>query len=173
MRRLCLGRDLLIYSPVLLLAALVWMQPLPAIAVPPSPVAFEWNDTDNRDRHLNCLTRAIYWEARGQSRAGQIAVGQVILNRANDVRFPADVCDVVFQRRGNSCQFSWACTNRRQMPPPNVNDWAEAERSALLALGNTPDLTHGALYFHDTSVVGWRHLKRTARIDNHVFYKDR
>jgi hypothetical protein len=173
MKRLRLGRDLLIYWPVLVLVVLTWMQPLPAIAVPPSPIPVEWHDTNNRDRYLNCMTRAIYWEARGQSRAGQIAVGQVIMNRANDVRFPADICDVVFQRRGNSCQFSWACTQRRHLPPSNVNDWTQAEQSARLVLANTPDLTHGALYFHDTSMVGWRHLKRTARIDNHIFYKDR
>jgi len=173
MTRLRLGRDLLVYWPVMVLAVLTWMQPLPAIAVPPSPIPVEWHDTNNRDRYLNCMTRAIYWEARGQSRAGQIAVGQVILNRANDVRFPADICDVVFQRRGNSCQFSWACTQRRHLPPSNVNDWTQAEQSALLVLANTPDLTHGALYFHDTSMVGWRHLKRTTRIDNHIFYKDR
>jgi hypothetical protein len=173
MTRLRLGRDLLIYWPVMVLVVLTWMQPLPAIAVPPSLIPVEWHDTNNRDRYLNCMTRAIYWEARGQSRAGQIAVGQVILNRANDVRFPADVCDVVFQRRGNSCQFSWACTQRRHLPPSNVNDWTQAEQSARLVLANTPDLTHGALYFHDTSMVGWRHLKRTTRIDNHIFYKDR
>jgi len=173
MKRLRLGRDLLIYWPVLLLAVLTWMQPLPAIAVPPSPIPVEWHDTNNRDRYLNCMTRAIYWEARGQSRAGQIAVGQVILNRANDVRFPADICDVVFQRSGRTCQFSWACTQRRHLPPSNVNDWTQAEQSARLVLANAPDLTHGALYFHDISMVGWRHLKRTARIDNHIFYKDR
>jgi spore germination cell wall hydrolase CwlJ-like protein len=168
-----LGRDLLIYWPVLLLALLIWMQPLPAIAVPPSPIPVEWNDTNNRDRHFNCISRAIYWEARGQSRAGQIAVGQVILNRANDRRFPADVCDVVYQRRGNSCQFTWACTNRRTLAPSNQDDWHEAQHSAQLVLSNMPDLTRGALYFHDTSVVGWHHLRRTTRIDNHIFYKDR
>lgn len=167
-----LGRDILIYWPVLLLVVLVWMQPLPAIAVPPSPVEFEWNDTPSRERHLNCMTRAIYWEARGQSLSGQIAVGQVILNRANDRRFPADVCDVVFQQRGRTCQFSWACTTRRQLPPSNIREWQQAKASAMLAFSNIPDLTYGALYFHDTSIVGWRHLKRTARIDNHIFYKE-
>jgi spore germination cell wall hydrolase CwlJ-like protein len=173
MARLRLGRDILIYWPVLLMAGLVWVQPLPAIVVPPSPIEIEWHDTNNRDRYLECITRAIYWEARGQSRAGQIAVGQVILNRANDVRFPPDLCDVVFQRRGNSCQFSWACTARRHLPLANVTDVAQAREAAELALSNIPDLTHGALYFHDTSIVGWRHLRRTARIDNHVFYKER
>jgi hypothetical protein len=173
MTRLRLGRDLLIYWPVMVLVVLTWMQPLPAIAVPPSPIPIEWHDTNNRDRYLNCITRAIYWEARGQSLAGQIAVGQVILNRANDRRFPHDICEVVFQRNRHTCQFSWACTPRRQTQPGSTEDWQEAQRSAELAMANLPDLTHGALYFHDTSMVGWRHLKRTARIDNHIFYKDR
>jgi len=61
--KLRLGRDLLIYWPVLLLALLTWMQPLPAIAVPPSPITYEWNDTNNRDRYLNCISRAIYLES--------------------------------------------------------------------------------------------------------------
>ncbi len=173
MQRLRLGRDILIYWPVLLLVVLVWGQPLPAIAVPPSPVEHIWTDVNNRDRYLNCMTRAIYWEARGQSLSGQIAVGQVILNRANDRRFPSDICDVVFQRNGRTCQFSWACTPRSHLPPSNVNEWLQAKESAKLALSNFPDLTNGALYFHDTSMVGWRHLKRTTRIDNHIFYKDR
>ena len=171
--KLRLVRDVLIYWPVMALAGLVWAQPLPAIAVPPSPIEVEWNDTNNRDRYLKCMTRAIYWEARGQSRAGQIAVGQVILNRANDRRFPPDVCDVVFQRRGSTCQFSWACTPRRHLPLTNATDLERAREAAVLALSNTPDLTHGALYFHDTSIVGWHNLRRTTRIDNHIFYKER
>ena len=171
--KLRLGRDILIYWPVLLLVALVWMQPLPAIAVPPSPIEVDWEGTDNRDRYLNCMTRAVYWEARGQSRAGQIAVAQVILNRANDKRFPADICEVVYQKNGRTCQFSWACTAQRTLPPSNVEDWLTAKESATMALNNFPDLTNRSLYFHDTSVVGWRHLKRTTRIDNHIFYKER
>ena len=171
--KLHLGRDLLLYWPILLLVALTWMQPLPAIAIPPDPTPFEWQDTNNRDRHLHCLSTAIYWEARGQSRSGQIAVAQVILNRANDIRFPADICDVVYQKNGRTCQSSWACTARRSLPPSNVEDWLTAKESASMALSNFPDLTNRSLYFHDTSIVGWRHLRKTARIDNHIFYKDR
>jgi len=173
MKNLYLIRDLLIYWPVLLLTWLVATQPLPAIVVPPDPNLVEWKETNNRDRHLDCLSRVIYWEARGQSKAGQLAVAQVVMNRANDRRFPPDICDVIYQQRNGRCQFSWACTGRRDQEPRDLTAWTEAKSVARDALSNLPDLTGNALYFHDTNVVGWNHLRRTARIDNHIFYRDR
>jgi spore germination cell wall hydrolase CwlJ-like protein len=95
------------------------------------------------------------------------------MNRANDRRFPSDVCDVIYQQRNGRCQFSWVCTPLRNQEPRDLAAWAEAKSVARDALSNLPDLTGNALYFHDTSVVGWNHLRRTARIDNHIFYRDR
>ena len=46
---------------------------------------------------ITCLAIAIYFEARGEPVDGQIAVGNVILNRAKDPRFPNDVCSVITQ----------------------------------------------------------------------------
>lgn len=171
--RLHLVRDLMIYWPIILLGYLVYSQPLPALAdmLPSSPVEVSTPDTNNRPRHLACLTEAIYREARGQSPAGQLAVGQVILNRANDRRFPADVCEVIYQRDARRCQFSWVCYPR--LPPPSPTEYASAARAAEQVLSNLPDLTRGAIYFHDTSTSGWPRLRQTARIDNHIFYRDR
>ena len=36
----------------------------------------------------------IYHEAKNQSMLGQMAVGQVVMNRVEDSRFPDNVCDV-------------------------------------------------------------------------------
>ena len=44
---------------------------------------------------LVCMSYAIYFEARSESIIGQIAVGQVIMNRVSDHRFPDTVCEVV------------------------------------------------------------------------------
>lgn len=44
-----------------------------------------------------CLASAIYHEARGESKSGQLAVGQVVLNRTKSDEFPDTVCKVVFQ----------------------------------------------------------------------------
>ena len=171
--RLHLVRDLLLYWPVILLGYLIYSQPLPALAdmLPPSPVEVSAPDTNNRARHLTCLTEAIYREAKGQSPAGQLAVGQVILNRANDRRFPSDICEVIYQRDARRCQFSWVCHPR--LPPPHPTEYASAARAAEQVLSNLPDLTRGAIYFHDTSISGWPRLRQTARIDNHIFYRDR
>lgn len=171
--RLHLVRDLLLYWPVILLGYLVYAQSLPALAdmLPPSPVEVSAPDTNNRARHLTCLTEAIYREAKGQSPAGQLAVGQVILNRANDPRFPSDVCEVIYQRDARRCQFSWVCHPR--LSPPSPTEYASAARAAEQVLSNLPDLTRGAIYFHDTSISGWPRLRQTARIDNHIFYRDR
>ena len=171
--RLHLDRDLMLYWPAILLGYLIYSQPLPALddMLPPSPVEVSAPDTDNRARHIACLTEVIYREARGQSPAGQLAVGQVILNRANDRRFPADVCEVIYQRDARRCQFSWVCYPR--LPPPRPTEYASAALAAEQVLSNLPDLTRGAIYFHDTSTSGWPRLRQTARIDNLIFYRDR
>ena len=44
-----------------------------------------------------CMALNIYHEAKFQSMLGQIAVGQVVMNRVEDSRFPDNVCDVVTQ----------------------------------------------------------------------------
>lgn len=58
---------------------------------------------------VGCLTEALYFEARGETIAGQVAVAEVILNRRDSGLYPASVCGVVEQgARGLfSCQFSY------------------------------------------------------------------
>ena len=45
---------------------------------------------------LHCLAGAVYFESRGEPLDGQLAVAQVIVNRAEDRRFPSSYCGVVF-----------------------------------------------------------------------------
>ena len=52
---------------------------------------------------LECLVSNIYFEARGESRLGQLAVANVTLNRWRDGRFASSICGVVWQPG----QFSW------------------------------------------------------------------
>ena len=44
------------------------------------------------DKELWCLSTAIYFEARGESYRGQVAVAQVVLNRVDDRRYPNTIC---------------------------------------------------------------------------------
>jgi len=117
---------------------------------------------------LSCLAGAIYFEAKGESLAGQLAVGKVIIARAKSGRFPASYCGVVYQ----PSQFSFV--RGRTMPTINKSGraWAEAAKIAQIAHFDAWDSpVEGALFFHAARVSpGWR-LTRMARVDNHVFYR--
>ena len=105
-------------------------------------------------RELDCLTQAVYFEARGESARGQAAVATVIMNRVKNPHFPKTVCGVVFQGAGhhNGCQFSFACDGRGE----RVSDWDawdEARKVAARALSGVVLRDVGkATYFHTTDV---------------------
>jgi len=128
------------------------------------------------DKELWCLSTAIYFEARGETYRGQVAVAQVVLNRVKDHRYPDTICGVVFQNqtRRNSCQFSFACDGQ----PETINDpksWAQAEDIAKrftdgeLYLTEVADATH----YHATYVrPAWApRMTKVTQIGLHVFYK--
>ena len=76
-----------------------------------APFAFEGSQQAGFGNALDCLTAAVYYEARSESTDGQRAVAQVVLNRARHPAFPNSVCGVVFQgsQRRTGCQFSFTC----------------------------------------------------------------
>jgi spore germination cell wall hydrolase CwlJ-like protein len=117
---------------------------------------------------LRCLAGAIYFEARGESLAGQLAVGQVIINRAKSGRFPASYCGVVYQ----PSQFSFVRAGNMPAVRTGSQDWHEAMAIARIAdQGSWKTEASGALYFHAARVSpSWR-LTRLARVDNHIFYR--
>lgn len=122
-----------------------------------------------------CLAEALYFEARGETIAGQFAVAEVILNRRDVRQFPATVCGVVNQGTGrlNACQFSYTCDGRAErIGEPGA--YARAGKIARLMLDGGPrTLTGGATYFHTTGVrPSWsRRFTRTTRIGSHIFYR--
>lgn len=117
---------------------------------------------------MRCLASAIYFEARGESLDGQLAVGNVVINRAQSGRFPASYCGVVYQ----ADQFSFV----RGRSMPAVREGSESWRKAIAIAqiaegGNWDSPAEDALYFHAARVSpGWR-LTRLARVDNHIFYR--
>lgn len=122
------------------------------------------------ERQRTCLAQAIYWEARDQPFNGQIAVAQVVMNRVEDGRFRPDICGVVFQRNERGCQFAWVCAGLNR--PRDQRAWQRALVVAEVAQTDYIDLVDGALFFHDTTIRRWRHLEKTARIGNLVFYRE-
>jgi spore germination cell wall hydrolase CwlJ-like protein len=121
------------------------------------------------DAQWQCLTTALYFEARGESLKGQFAVAEVILNRVDNPRYPNSVCAVVQQ----GCQFSYTCDGHSDQ----MRDRASADRAGRIArvmLDGAPRaLTQGATHFHTVAVKpGWaRKFPRTALIGAHLFYR--
>lgn len=126
-------------------------------------------------RDLDCLTSAVYFEARGEGMSGKTAVAQVVLNRVRHPAFPKSVCGVVFQgaARNTGCQFSFACNGQmRQRRDPTL--WERSRKVAAAAMAGAVDATVGnATHFHATRVnPSWSNsLVRVAAVGNHVFYR--
>ena len=141
---------------------------LPVDAASLSQLVAETPTPSDLSNELACLAGAIYFESKGDTLAGQLAVGRVIVARAKSGRFPASYCGVVYQRS----QFSFV--QGRGMPAINKagRAWTEAARIARIAHeGSWKSPVEGALFFHAARVSpNWR-LTRLARIDNHVFYR--
>jgi hypothetical protein len=131
-------------------------------------------------RALECLTAAVYYEARSEPPVGQRAVAQVVLNRVRDPAFPKSVCGVVYQgtgadRRpgqGRGCQFQFACDGSMLMRRDPVA-WARSRIVARAALGGAADgAVGGATYYHTNQVSPYwaPGLTRIASIGAHIFY---
>jgi spore germination cell wall hydrolase CwlJ-like protein len=127
-------------------------------------------------RDLDCLTQAVYYEARGESALGQAAVAQVVLNRVRHPAFPKTICAVVFQGAGGrkaDCQFSFVCDgSMRQRLDPAA--WDRAQHIAARALSGVRLAEIGnATHFHAVRLgPQWGDgLVKVATVGLHVFYK--
>jgi spore germination cell wall hydrolase CwlJ-like protein len=127
-----------------------------------------------RRADLDCLTSAVYFEARGESASGQAAVAQVVLNRVKHPAYPKSVCGVVFQGAGApGCQFSFACDGSMSKSRERLA-WARARDVAMRALSGVPHAEIGsATHFHTTAVSpAWApRMLRVAHVGAHVFYR--
>lgn len=125
-------------------------------------------------RELDCLTQAVYFEARGETPRGQAAVAQVVLNRVRHPAFPKSVCGVVYQGAGDrGCQFSFACRGTPGVGRESAA-WRKARRVARDALAGVVVAEVGAAtHFHTTGVTpAWgSRLLRVAQVGVHVFYR--
>lgn len=121
-------------------------------------------------RELMCLAQAIYFESRGETLDGQLAVARVVINRADSPRFPDDYCSVITQR----AQFSFVRNGRIPTPNRGSSAWNRAKAVARIAHRDLWESPAGdALYFHATYVrPRWASRMTTrATIHNHIFYR--
>ena len=122
------------------------------------------------DEETNCLATAVYFEARGESLEGQLAVAHVVMNRAASGRYPSDWCGVVKQ----PAQFSFVRHGAFPYADTNSDAWKKAEAIAELAASNiVPSLGPDVLWYHaDYVAPSWRRsLQEVQQIGAHIFYR--
>jgi len=122
------------------------------------------------DEQGNCLATAVYFEARGESLDGQLAVARVVMNRASSERYPPDYCGVVKQH----AQFSFV--RHGQFPRIDMAStaWSRAQGVARLAMANViPSVGSDVLWYHANYVApSWGHrLNVVEKIGAHIFYR--
>jgi hypothetical protein len=122
------------------------------------------------DEQANCLATAVYFEARGESAEGQLAVARVVMNRAASGRYRSDWCGVVKQ----PAQFSFV----RHGEFPSIDTaspaWGRAQGVARLAIANVvPSVGSDVLWYHANYVApSWgRRLNLVEKIGAHIFYR--
>jgi spore germination cell wall hydrolase CwlJ-like protein len=120
------------------------------------------SDTNAQLKDRRCMAEAIYRESRGEPFRGQLAVGQVVLNRTKHSYFPNNICQVIFQKG----QFPWT----------NKFDGFKATQPFIyladIILSGKHELSNfKATHFHATYVNPKWNLRKVEQIGNHIFYK--
>ena len=145
-------------------------------------------ETFTIDAETTCLAKNMYFEAKGQPKAGQIAVSLVVMNRVKDSRFPNTICEVVYQGPTskwwkeehdkdvpirNKCQFSWFCDGKSD----EIRDVYAYSGLYLLATrvidGRYDGMLEGSTHYHATYVNPYWAKTKTyiAQIGDHIFYR--
>ena len=134
-----------------------------------SDMVAQLRDSTPATRELECLATGIYFESKSEPLAGQLAVGQVIANRANSGgRFPSSYCGVLFQRS----QFSFVRGHSLPSVPRASRQWQTAVAMAkIVDQGLKASAVGDALFVHARYVSPRWRLKRVASIGNHIFYR--
>ena len=146
-----------------------------SLTAPTAAPAFRVANALDASRDLDCLTQAVYYEARGEGADGMKAVAQVVLNRVRHPAFPKTVCGVVFQgaARSTGCQFSFTCSGAMR-GRVNQAAWNRARTVASNAMsGSVFSRVGNATHFHTTAVTpGWRSsLVQVSQVGSHLFYR--
>ena len=146
-----------------------------AISYPVSASTIELSQNLHDAKEAHCLAEAVYYEARSETKSGQRAVAEVILNRVKNKHFPDTVCGVVYEgsERSTGCQFTFTCDGSMEKAPRG-KAWDRSVKVAefMLSGGHTP-ITNKATHYHTVEVnPAWSNTMRmTRQVGTHVFYR--
>lgn len=141
----------------------------------PAGLAFRAASSADRERALQCMTQAIYYEAGTEPESGQRAVAQVVLNRVRHPGYANSICGVVYEgsERSTGCQFTFTCDGALARRPV-AGIWARAQRYAREAIdGRAFGEVGYATHYHTLDVWPYwgRTLTMTNMIGRHLFHR--
>lgn len=147
----------------------------PATTTPPAAVPLSALVEANKagaelDEQGKCLATAVYFESMGEPVEGQLAVANVVINRARSGQYPTSWCGVVKQK----AQFSFVRAGHFPRINTGCEAWAKAQAIArIAALNLTSALPSDVLWYHaDYVAPRWRNnLQRVEKIGAHIFYR--
>lgn len=120
-----------------------------------------------------CLAQAMYYEARGEGLKGQVAVANVVINRATfPGYFPNSLCGVISERG----QFQWYHNSRlrgkRNFHPSIDDEFVLLAKKIIIThnQGRRFDNTHGSYYFNANGKRMSPNIVRRAQVGRHTFY---
>jgi hypothetical protein len=144
--------------------------PVPAVGQPLSTLVAAHGTGPALDAEATCLATAVYFESMGESLEGQLAVAQVVMNRARSGRYPTSWCAVVKQK----AQFSFVRSGQFPRIDAAGQAWRKAQAIARIAAGKMAEvIPTDVLWYHaDYVAPGWgRRLARVDKIGAHIFYR--
>ncbi len=130
------------------------------------------DDSDTWSEH-ECLSRTVYWESKGQGDRGMALVAQTTINRVNSEKkyFPNTICQVIKQRIGRSCAYSFYCDGKSDRPV-ELDEYKKAKDIAQRAINGEYKNLSSALYFKKCNVVSgfFNKLRYLGREKAHCYY---
>ena len=141
-----------------------------AASAQPLAALVDANSIGDLDEETSCLATAVYFESKGEPLEGQLAVAQVVMNRAASGRYPASLCGVVKQH----AQFSFVRGGAFPTIDANCAAWRKARAIARIAEKRlVSSLPSDVLWYHaDYVSPRWRQaLVKVEQIGAHIFYR--
>ena len=173
-------RSKLIISSIFFSSAILFLSFISVDTYNILPIKSTFNGlTVEVQKQVTCLAENIYFEAGHEPLEGKKAVAFVTLNRVQS-GYADNICDVVKQKTGKTCQFSWYCdstfTSRTltMKQTPLYNEILQLSTNVFLNFERMTDVTNGATYYHaDYVKPNWTRLQKETQIGRHIFYKSK
>ena len=122
------------------------------------------------DANIICLAKVMYYESRGESKKGQLAVAHTVINRA--VKRKLSICETMRQRK----QFSWYSPEKEKIALSRIDKQLALAYDVMQEHdnGRRVDVVAGATHFATQGIVNYwtAKFRHIVTIGKHKFYRE-